>query len=373
MEEENPILRMPRPLVDAFFELAEKHATSATERIREAEVRIHKIAKYIQPKSVKPMEASLTIATIDGSISPKSSNRLGTRMAVLSAGYKIFRNKELIEERFSGDAFSEGSLEGHVFAILSSLKMIGMERAAALEALKRHPDLVLIDGPFLSFLYPPSWVVRYAPEGKELVQDILRATSRLIASGKAMGVIKRSTLRAIDGWLFAQGKEDLVTNVRDKYILTRLMPPSTCWAYDSITDDPVAYSRAISRAQVRGLKGEEALKWAKMILKRDQTRLGIESPPKLKRGYVRFSSETPPFEVELPASMNIEEIAKKIIPLCNPATGLPFPLDLIDADISLDRRIAKAFADEVEARVLDAEDHKAVKDYFTGINPQKEE
>ncbi|MCP8319579.1 MAG: hypothetical protein H3Z52_01365, partial [archaeon] len=66
---------MPRPLVDAFFHLAEEHATSAVKRIREAEVRIHKIAKYVQPKSVKPMETSLTMATIDGSISPKSSNR----------------------------------------------------------------------------------------------------------------------------------------------------------------------------------------------------------------------------------------------------------------------------------------------------------
>jgi len=372
MEEENPLLQMPRPLVDTFFQLAEEHATNTLKKIRDAEVRIHKIAKYIESKPVKPVETSLTIATVDGSISPKSSNRLGTRMAVLSAGYKIFRKEKLIEERFSGDVFSEGSIEGHMFSILSSLKMIRMERIAALEALKRHPDLLLIDGPFFSFLYPPSWVVRYAPEGIEIVQDILRSTSKIIASGKAIGVIKRSALRAIDGWLFAKGKEDLVTNMRDKYILTRLMPPLTYWDYESIMDDPMVYSRAISRAQLRGLKGEEALRWAKMILKRDQTRLGIVSPPKLKRGYIRSSSETAPFEVELPANMSIKKIAEKIIPLCNPATGLPFPLDLIDADISLDRRIAKTFADEVEARVLD-ENPKAVKDYFTGINPQKEE
>jgi len=174
-------------------------------------------------------------------------------------------------------------------------------------------------------------------------------------------------------WLFIQEKEDLVTNMRDKYILTRLMPPLTCWAYD-LMDDPIAYSRAISRAQVRGLKGEEALKWARMILKRDQTRLGIHSLPKLKRGYIRFNLNTAPFEVEVPESMNIEEIAAKILPLCNPATGLPFPLDLIDSDISLDRRVAKAFADEVEARVLDAEaTQDAVRDFFTHINPQKEE
>jgi hypothetical protein len=373
MEEENPLLQMPRPLVDAFFQLAEEHATNALKRIREAEVRIQKIAKYIQSKPVEPIDASLTIATIDGSISPRSSNRLGTRIAVLSAGYKIFRKGELIDEHFSGDVFSEGSLEGHMFSVLSNLKMIRMERIMTLEALKKNPDLLLIDGPFLSFLYPPSWVVRFTPEGKDVVQDILRLTSRLIDSGKTIGVIKRSALRAIDGWLFSQGKEDLVTNMRDKYILARLMPPSTYWTYDSIMDDPIAYSRAISRAQVKGLKGEEALKWARKILKRDQKRLGIESPPKLKRGYIRSYSETAPFEVELPGNMSIEEIAKKIIPLCNPATGLPFPLDLMDADISLDIRIAKAFADEVEARVLNAENPRAVKDFFTGINPQKEE
>lgn len=373
MDEENPLLQMPRPLVDAFFKLAEEHAIYALKRIKESEARIHKIAKYIQPKPVKPVEATKTIATVDGSISPKSSNRLGTRMAVLSAGYKIFRKGELIEERFSGDVFSEGSLEGHMFSILSSLKMIKMERIMALEALKKNPDILLIDGPFLSFLYPPSWVVRFTPEGKKEVQDIVRLTSRLINSKKAIGVIKRSTLRAIDGWLFSQGKEDLVTNMRDKYILTRIMPPSTYWVYDSIMDDPMVYSRAISRAQVIGLKGEEALNWAKMILKRDQTRLGIEFPPKLRRGYIRPFLETAPFEVELPENMNVEEIAENIIPLCNTATGLPLPLDLIDADISLDIRVAKTFADEVEARVLNAENPKAVKDYFTGINPQKDE
>ncbi|MEM3437395.1 MAG: DNA double-strand break repair nuclease NurA [Nitrososphaerales archaeon] len=373
MDEENPLLQMPRPLVDTFFQLAEEHAINALKRIKESEARIHKIAEYIQLKTVKPKEASLTIATVDGSISPKSSNRLGTRMTILSAGYKIFRNKELIEEHFSGDVFSESSLEGHMFSILSNLKMIKMERIMAIEALKKNPDILLIDGPFLSFLYPPSWVVRFTSEGKKEAQDIVRLTSRLINSKKVIGVIKRSTLRAIDGWLFVQGKEDLVTNTRDKYILTRLMSPSTYWTYDSIMDDPIVYSRAISRAQLRGLKGEEALKWARMILKRDQTRLGIESPPKLRRGYIRPFLETAPFEIEIPEDISINEIAENIIPICNPATGLPFPLDLIDADISLDIKVAKTFADEVEARVLNAENQRAVKDYFAKINPQKDE
>ncbi|MEM3382902.1 MAG: hypothetical protein QXL52_00440 [Nitrososphaerales archaeon] len=128
------------------------------------------------------------------------------------------------------------------------------------------------------------------------------------------------------------------------------MSPSTYWTYDSIMDNPIVYSRAVSRAQLRGLKGEGTLKWARMILKRDQTKLGIESPPKLKRGYIRSFLETSPFEVEIPEDTSINEIAKKIIPLCNPATGLPFLLDLIDADISLDIRIAKIFADEIESQ-----------------------
>ncbi|MGQ9469394.1 MAG: DNA double-strand break repair nuclease NurA [Nitrososphaerales archaeon] len=375
MEEENPLLQMPRPLIDAFFQLAEEHATSTVKRIREAEKRIHSIAKFIQPKSVTPTKASITVATVDGSKSPKSSDRLGTRVAVLSAGYKIFKDEALIKEQFYGQAISEGLFEGRIFTALTNLKMLGMERLAALEALEKgNPDLLIIDGPFLSSLYPLSLVIqRYAHEASKLVASVANATLKLIDSNKAIGIIKRSALRAIDGWLLVRGDKDFLTNTKDKHILTRLMPPSSYWAYEWLMDDPFAHSRALFWARVKELKGKDAFNYAKANFERGQKRFGIEPLPKLKRGYIRFSSETPPFEVELPANMSIEEIAKKIIPLCNTATGLPFPLDLLDADISLDKRVAKAFADEVEARVLNAENPKAVKDYFTGINPQKEE
>jgi len=367
---------MPRPLIDAFFQLAEEHATSAVRRIKEAEKRIHSIAKFIQPILVTPKKASLTIATIDGSKSPKSSDRLGTRIAVLSAGYKIFRNEELIKEQFYGGAFTEGSLEGIAFSSLSTLKMLGMERSAALEALKNDPDLVLIDGPFLSLLYPLSRIAqRYAPlEVSKFVTNAVNITRKLVTSGKVIGIIKRSALRAIDGWLLVRGDTNFVTNTRDKHILTRLMPPSTYWAYEWIMDDPLVHSKTLSWARVRGLKGKDAFDMVKANFEKEKKRLGIESFPKLKRGYIRFAAEMPPFEVELPANMELKDVAEKILPLCNPATGLPFPLDLIDSDISLDRRVAKAFTDEVEARVLDAEaTQDAIRDYFAYINPQKEE
>ncbi len=44
----------------------------------------------------------------------------------------------------------------------------------------------------------------------------------------------------------------------------------------------------------------------------------------------------------------------------NEATGIPFPIDLVDDSISIDRMLAKEFADEIEARL-------------EPLNPQKEE
>jgi len=59
----------------------------------------------------------------------------------------------------------------------------------------------------------------------------------------------------------------------------------------------------------------------------------------------------------------------------NPATGLPFPLDLVDANISVDRKVAREFADEIEARLLLDHELNAeeVHGEFISINPQKEE
>ena len=59
----------------------------------------------------------------------------------------------------------------------------------------------------------------------------------------------------------------------------------------------------------------------------------------------------------------------------NPATGLPFPMDLIDQNVSLPTEFTKEFVEEVEALLIrDSEIEKYdLSNYFQSINPQKEE
>jgi hypothetical protein len=58
-----------------------------------------------------------------------------------------------------------------------------------------------------------------------------------------------------------------------------------------------------------------------------------------------------------------------------PVTGLPFPIDLIDENVSLLWRFTREFVEEVEALLIrDRElDEFDLPNYFTSINAQKEE
>jgi len=120
------------------------------------------------------------------------------------------------------------------------------------------------------------------------------------------------------------------------------------------------------------LMSEVEEKWRRKF----RENLGVKEPPKLKRYYVRYSTSTPPFEVEAPPSLDIEDFASRIMSFCNPATGLPMPLDLIDNAISLPRGATTIFTEEVEAKLIrdpSITDKTLISDYFTYLNPQKRE
>ena len=57
------------------------------------------------------------------------------------------------------------------------------------------------------------------------------------------------------------------------------------------------------------------------------------------------------------------------------ATGLPFPLDLVDENVSLPENLTREFVEEVEALLIkDKELNKiSLQNHFLSINPQKEE
>ncbi|RLE62347.1 MAG: hypothetical protein DRJ47_10830, partial [Thermoprotei archaeon] len=88
------------------------------------------------------------------------------------------------------------------------------------------------------------------------------------------------------------------------------------------------------------------------------------------------SPTAPPFEIEVLKGTDVEEFARYFMELHNPASGLPLPLDLVDGAVLLPRGSTTAFTREVEARLIadrGIPDKQAISDYFTYLNPQKEE
>jgi len=79
--------------------------------------------------------------------------------------------------------------------------------------------------------------------------------------------------------------------------------------------------------------------------------------------------------IELGSGIDQDLVLSYLQASANPATGLPFPIDLIDEIISFDRELASEFADEVEARLLLSSglDVDHVYGEFESINPQKPE
>jgi poly(3-hydroxyalkanoate) synthetase len=60
---------------------------------------------------------------------------------------------------------------------------------------------------------------------------------------------------------------------------------------------------------------------------------------------------------------------------CNPATGLPLPLDLMDQDIGIPRGFTQEFVEEIEATLAKDRDLDKfeLETRFSSLNPQKKE
>jgi len=261
----------------------------------------------------------------------------------------------------------------------SRLKMRVLERRMAEKVLGRKVDLLIIDG---SFLFPlsPEWYYSMPPESKRAVDEIYAITRRLAESGRVIGVIKRSMLQAIEAYAIFKGQLNPADArlVRDKYVLDWLMSPRSAWLYEDYTEgeDPAVLSRCLDRLIEEKAETSEDMK---CILEEEKERFravreafGIGNVD-FRRAYIRAYADAPPFEVEYPASLDILEVAGKLLPFCNEATGLPFILDLIDHDIGVEENLMRAYIEEVHARALDKTlRRKELKSMFNPLNPEKD-
>ena len=396
--EENPILNMPRPIVDALFKSADVEAENALTRILSLKARVEKIRKLFQFKKLgrRNLE-NRRIVAVDGSMSTAPSKRIGSSFAIYSAGYMVFEGDKLIDEKYYAGSLSW--IEGRTrnFGVLLKLLMAYTERKAALEAYwKYNPDFILLDGPFFYFRGRCRYIrdvrleVKGFEKGLDLIEDVRDKTLTLIGTGRAVGVIRRSTGRAIDGWIAYRFGEDSCVRTRDKHVLTMLMPEMSLWSYDSLLDDdPYTYTTLYYFYRYLRQKGYTAQELDEKKLDlisqskkhieknlREDLNLKPEKIPKLKRYYVRYSPTTSPFEVEVVEGTDVIGFSELFAGFYNQTTGLPLPTDLIDNMVCLPKGSTTAFTEEVEARLIKNRkltDKTTISDYFAYLNPQKKE
>jgi len=413
--EESAISRLPPRLQEEFFELAGRAAKRVAEELKREKERILELRKYLRFRSIpKGLAEDLRVGVVDGSSSPRLSERLGYRIGVYTGCYMVFDGGEIISD---GD--EESMAAGYIMApqtgsslytrkLLSLMRTL-LERDLALKCVEKYDvDLMIIDGSFYGFRARCSEIkekeflgLGSRIVGWELVREVYEKSKRLLDSGRTIGVIKRIRTAAIDGWLLSRNwRMEETLNKNDRSLLRSLMRCGEYFDYRDLLGDRWSYLhynglkgwfKEIKR-MIKDLPEDRKLEGALGHVDRKlRTQIITDLAPKnsgsevreeifrevigVRRIYVRLSPHAPPTCIELGRGVDLESTLAYLMENANPATGLPFPLDLVDANVSVDRRIAREFADEVEARLLldhelNAED---VHGEFISINPQKEE
>jgi len=426
MEEESAVSRLPPKLQEDFFELAEEAAKKAAERIRKERELYARLREMLTIRDIPQSEEAerLRVGVVDGSISPELSERLGYRIGVYTASYMVFDGGEIISDE-DKDSMTAGYLMSpqtgsslHTKKILSLMCTLAERRLAEKCINKYHVDLMIIDGSFYGFRARCSEVKKKdlaefegASEfktGWELINEVYNASRKLARNGKTIGIIKRLRTQAIDGWLLSKRwrLEDMI-NKNDKSILGAVLRPGEYFDYRDLLGEKWSYLHYTNLItwfnEIKRMKkfkekvGEDRLERAldythKKLrvqigtdLCRDKREIGesawktcaeekVGEVAGMRRVYAKLSPYAPPLCVELGEEVDLELVLTYLRWSANPATGLPFPLDLVDANIALERRIAREFSEEVEARLLLDQSLEAeeVRGDFSPLNPQKE-
>jgi len=421
--EESAFSRLPPRLQESFFELAETVAKRISKILKDEEAKLESIKPFLKFRKM-PVELRdpIRVGVVDGSISPKLSERLGFRIGVYAASYMVLDGDAIVSDD-DDESMEAGYIMSpqtgsplHTKKILSLLCTL-LERRLALKCMEKYDvDLMLIDGSFYGFRTRCSEIKEKrfdelgieGPElgsrlksGWDLIKDVYEKSKKLRNSGKVVAVIKRIRTSAIDGWLISRSwRLDDALNRNDRAILRALMRTGEYFDYADLLGRDGTYLHysglkgwfnEIMR-KIRGLPDSEKLKKALEHID-DKLRLQITTDlcPKAaskeeedevfkevldsRRIYVRLSPYAPPACIELGRGVDPDFALSYLRKSGNPATGLPFPIDLIDENITLDRKLALEFADEVESRLLLNPELDVDNTYgeFESINPQKME
>lgn len=392
--------RMPRVLQTRFFELAEVEA----QRLIQASIKdidiVKKLRNILKIRRLDEYEGweDLLVACVDGSDTPVYNERTGLRYALFASAYKFFKGLDGLEEEFISDYYSDRQIVSQdKFSKIVELLMTYYERLMARRVLeKRSPDIVLLDGSFFGYRtrcseildedidWTPSGELAKFNTGKELVEEVTRLTVELIRSGKTLGIIKRVNTASIDGWIAYKDPTSKPIRLNDRALLNTIMETCTIFSYDeafNVNFNILNWYRNVSKE----LKSKDP----ETILKEAERRFGVQVEADLgsrsylqyimdmRRCYIKTMNDYPPVCVEFWKGSDPEWVKKAlwyVYASRDPATGLPFPLDIVDSLVSLPRGVAREFAEEVEARLLRAGvEQNVLLTLFSRFNPQKEE
>ncbi|RLI13967.1 hypothetical protein DRO33_00210, partial [Candidatus Bathyarchaeota archaeon] len=421
--------KLPSQLQLQFYELAEREARQQAKllgRLREQlEGLVGHLAGLFKQVPNEDWE-DLRVAVVDGSYSPMLEARLLGRYGVYCAGYHVYEGAELAQEPVftSGVVFRPNEEQGRVSRVVIGLLTALRERRLALRCVEElGVDYVMVDGSFFGFVWGCVLLRDVENERRpvvrrpflasdiegfrspsELVDALTEATLELLKTGRAIGVVKRVRLRAIDGWLLRRHAREveeapdytvcmerassIMTGAIDKAVLSMLMPPGTWFSYsDLLSGEPAwayhYYSRLASRYLPEVKLRKEPMPVEGLLehyKDHDKKRLlyafGQEAADfitkQLERHYIKAFEEAPACCLEVPRNTKLGPILAYCAGFASEDTGHPFPLDLIDDDVTLPRLFTREFVQEVEARLLEGTaDLEAVRRLFTYLNPQK--
>jgi len=404
--EEIEWLKLPQDLQHEFFRLAEDESRRIAPVVEELRRRLAELRKELLPL-MEPLPSTQElswVAAVDGSRSPRLSERLGLRCGVFTVGATLLRGLERKDEFRAGVFKRRQALSAERSRYFFELLMSAEERKLALEMLSRA-DLVILDGSFQGFMYP---VNRMKKEGlfheqeHRVLREAYDATLKLLKSGRAIGVIKRSHTRAIGGYLALRNSKDPLALVIDKLTLSYIMPPGSFFDYSKLLREGVpvpVYTHVARWAQQGSLQNqlpegagekgigitpeqveEAVLRRARETVYEPFRSLDLDSSEfeGLKRLQVRAYPYLPPCEIEYPSSLGRERLLELLGQphFFNEGTNLPLALDLVDSVIGLTAKFTDEFVGEIEGRVLelagkDRGSQEAIRIFFSLLNPQK--
>jgi len=381
-------LKLPIDLQSKFFQKADEEAGKVVAHLSDVAAHIENLRPLIEPhlKTLRRHDRLYLVTAVDGSRSPRLSERIGVRYGVYTAGMVKIRGLERIDERYEAGIFKRRQVfsterSRHFFSLLANY----VERKLALEVLE-ETDLLILDGSFYGFLYAGLPMLReklFGEEEKRIMKEIHMMTNRIIESGKAIAVIKRSHASIIGGWIALEqnNPNNPYVKILDKFLLTYLMPPKTILYYDDLTGDEhpaMFYIRLSGLARLEWPQDKDIIKRASELTYDPFRRFQLDHKnfDTLTRMQVRAFSGAPVCEIEYSRKTPREMIQDWIEQrhFFNEGTGLPVSIDLVDSLVNISAKFTDEFVAEVEARVLDkvkSVNSEITRVFFTHLNPQK--